>query len=297
MLSDIAHLFAMADLEEVERNSTSERGVFRGRRVFMVKGEYANALENALLGYPLGNQQGIFWVKADPWPDRLDAVCRAVEIAGAGRVDGIGRDSIRYGRARIVATYSNQIDAFTNPNQQDGQPGVGAAVETIVAEVSIASQFINVSKLGLRFKNSTNPIPPDVSPTAMLRRAEIVVPVNNSQVTPFKFLPYIGRLNSTQIFGRDPKTVLYLGPRSTQKRITVPYVQPPATSSIPPRVIDLYDYVHTFQHQDVGYERFVDPKSTLPDKFDELEWTDPSVSPFQPYGAPIDLNRIFEVNP
>lgn len=292
MLSDIAGLLSGYNFSESEgsRDSSSERGLFRGTRVFTCDWSAANIVENALMGYPLGSEVGIFWTNADPWPGRADAVCRTVTVKGFGRVGGTGPDGLTYTKARITATYSNQIDAFSNPNQQDGQPVDSSGVT--IAQASYAGEFVNMSKKKLQFTGSGKPVPPDLQPTALLRRATLVIPIQNSNIPPIRFGPYIGRINNTQIFGLAVKTVLYEGSDSTQKRISVPYVAPPASSPIPPKIIDVWDYSHKFMYQDVGFEKFLDP--------DSGNWDTLSIvggGQFLPFGAAVDLNKIFSKEP
>jgi hypothetical protein len=292
MLSDISAQLSLYNFTEVEgsRRSSSERGLFRGTRVFVCDWTAVNIVENALMGYPLGSQTGIFWTNADPWPGRQDAVCRTVSVEGFGRVSGTGPDGLTYTKAKITASYTNQIDAFNNPDQQDGQPVDSSSVT--IAQASYAGEFVNMSKKKLQFTGSAKAVPPDLQPTALLRRATLTIPIQNSNIAPIRFGPYIGRINSVAIFGLAIKTVLYEGADSTQKRISVPYVAPPAVSPVPPAIVDVWDYSHKFVYQDVGFEKFIDP--------DSGNWDTLSIvggGQFQPFGAAVDLNKIFSKEP
>ncbi|MBX3380953.1 MAG: hypothetical protein KF805_12745 [Phycisphaeraceae bacterium] len=290
MLSDIAS-FEQIALVELAGSGRSEtvRGVFNGERRFMVNGEYAQLMEHALLGYPIGTGGGIFWTNADVWPNRPDATCRSVSITYTGRVGGTARDQITHSKAIVTAKYSNAFDGVSG---QGDNEQVVAPTQDNIASCSVGAQMVGLSKKNIEWQTGGDPLPPDLSPSVTVLHRDVTIPITNSQKKPLTFDPFVGRVNSVLFLDSAAETVLYLGNDVQQRRLVVPAVPLPAISSAPPTKVIVWDYVHKFAIRSSSWQKFYGNPFVTNGAADSIVEAG-TANVVLPYGAAVDLNQIF----
>jgi len=290
MLSDIPSL-ELLDLSELAGSgqSTTARGIFNGERKFHIRGEYAQLLEHALLGYPIGNSGGIFWTNADVWPTRADATCRSVSVVYGGRVGGTARDQITHSHAIVTAKYSNAFDAVSG---QGDQEQIVAPTQDNVASCSVGAQMVNLSKKEIAWLTGGGALPPDIAPSKTVLHRDVTIPITNSQKQPTAFDAYVGRVNSTTFIDSPPGTVLYLGNDCQVRKLSVPAVPLPAISGDPASIVIVRDFVHKFSIRAESWQMFYGNPYVTDGAADSIVTAGTS-DIVLPYGDPVDLNQIF----
>ncbi len=290
MLSDIPSLETIGlKIIAGSVRSNTVRGVFNGEQEFEVKGEFATLLEHALLGYPIGNEGGIFWTNADVWPTRSDATCRSVSVRYMGRVGGTARDQITHSLARITAKYSNSFDPISG---QGDHEQVVAPTQDNVASCSVGAQMVGMSKKDIAWLTGGGALPPDIIPSKTVLHRDVTIPITASQKKPTAFDGFVGRVNSTVFLESPPGSVLYLGNDCQIRKLSVPAVPLPAISSEPSTIVTVRDFVHKFSIRADSWQMFYGNPLVTDGTADSIVKTGTS-DVVLPYGEPVDLNQIF----